>query len=250
MLALLLLIAGLPAPLRQVAPGVETAAASELGADPAWSARVVIIDPSRASFLVRYDPARPTLAQWRQKFPHALAILNGSFYSTDGPAATPVRPTCDLIAEGKAVRGAGCHRQDALFFAAKAKVMVPASLPARQARLLVPAEFRPEQWQEAMKSFPALVRAGAAACAGAHYCAESSRTAAVAQLRDGRIVLFASQWPAVRREVGRWLAEELGAVEALNLDGGPEAALAVKAEAGDISTPGVGLPMVLVVLPP
>ena len=56
--------------------------------------------------------------------------------------------------------------------------------------------------------------------------------------------------PEAAREVGRWLAEELGAVEALNMDGGPEAALAVKAEPGDISTPGVGLPTVLVVLPP
>src|SRR5438034_6025562 len=131
MLALLLMLGGLPAPLRVVAPGVETAAAAELGGDPAWAARVVIIDPARASFLVRYDPARPTLAEWREKFPTALAILNGSFYSKD----PGVRPTCDLIAEGKPVRGAGCHRQDALFFAAKAKTVVPASLPAGQARL-------------------------------------------------------------------------------------------------------------------
>ena len=63
-------------------------------------------------------------------------------------------------------------------------------------------------------------------------------------------MLFASQWPAVRREVGKWLAEGLGAVEALNLDGGPEASLAVKTETSDVATPGVGLPMVLVVLPP
>ena len=110
----------------------------------------------------------------------------------------------------------------------------------------------PDQWQEALKSFPALVRGGAPACTGVHYCAESSRTAALAQLRDGRILLFASQWPAVRREVGKWLAEELGAVEALNLDGGPEATLALRGEPVEdsVSTPGVGLPMVLLVLPP
>ena len=122
--------------------------------------------------------------------------------------------------------------------------------PEATARLLPPADFRPEQWVEALKSFPALVRAGAAACAGPHYCSESSRTAAVAQMKDGRILLFASQWPAVRRDVGRWLAEELGAVEALNLDGGPEATLAVKDEAPEeaIGTLGMGLPMVLVVV--
>jgi hypothetical protein len=245
---LFLIVTAVLSPLKQVAPGVETAAAADLGGNPAWSARVVFIDPSRASFVVRYDPARPTLSEWREKFPQALAILNGSFYSLDGPAASPVRPTCDLVAEGKPMRGAGCHRQDALFFAAKPKNPVPASIPS--ARILVPADFRPELWQEALKSFPALVRAGAAACGGVHYCAESSRTAAIAQLKDGRILLFASRWPAIRREVGRWLAEELGAVEALNLDGGPEASLAVKAEQGDIGTPGVGLPIVLVVLPP
>src|SRR5437764_10177695 len=102
-----------------------------------------------------------------------------------------------------------------------------------------------------MKSFPALVRNGAAACAGPNYCAESSRTAAVAQMKDGRILLFASQWPAIRREVGKWLAEELGAVEALNLDGGPEATLALKDEPAEdaIGTQGVGLPMVLLVVP-
>ncbi|HEX9577371.1 MAG TPA: phosphodiester glycosidase family protein [Myxococcales bacterium] len=249
MRALLLILAGAlsaaRSPLREVAPGVETAAAAELGGDPAWSARVVLIDPAKVSFVVRYDPARPTLAEWRERFPRALAILNGSFYSKD----PSVRPTCDLVAEGKPVRGAGCHRQDALFFAAKPRNAVPASLPAPQARLIVPEDFRTEQWQEALKSFPALVRSGVAACAGAHYCAESSRTAALAQLKDGRILFFASQWPAVRREVGKWLAE-FGAVEALNLDGGPEAALAVTAEASDISTPGVGLPIVLIALPP
>ncbi|TMA28917.1 MAG: phosphodiester glycosidase family protein [Deltaproteobacteria bacterium] len=250
MLALLLIAALAPSPLKQVAPGVETAAAADLGGNPGWAARVVLVDPARATFLVRYDPSRPTLPEWRQKFPRALAIVNGSFYSLDGPAAAPVRPTCDLVLEGKPVRGAGCHRQDALFFGAKPRQAVPASLPSSQARLLTPANFRPEQWQEALKSFPALVREGAAACAGAHYCAESSRTAALAQLKDGRIVLFASQWPAVRREVGKWLAEGLGAVEALNLDGGPEASLAVKTETSDVATPGVGLPMVLVVLPP
>src|SRR5437763_5595583 len=116
----------------------------------------------------------------------------------------------------------------------------PAS--ALSPRFLAPSEFRAEQWTEAMKSFPALVRNGAAACAGPHYCAESSRTAAVAQLKDGRILIFASQWPAVRREVAKWLAEDLGAVEAVNLDGGPEATLAVKDESAEqsIGTLGIG----------
>ena len=249
----------IPQPWKDVVPGVQVAAAAELGGDPAWAARVLIIDTHRASFLVRYDPARPTLAEWRLKFPEAVAIANGSFYSVDGPPGAEVRPTCDLVASGKPVRGAGCHRQDALFFGASSRPesLLPAvSLSSReprtapQPRILLPADFRVEQWSEALKSFPALVRAGVAACPGPHYCAESSRTAAVAQLKDGRILLFASQWPAVRREVGKWLAEEVGAVEALNLDGGPEATLALKGELPEdsIGTQGVGLPMVLVVL--
>src|SRR5205085_6462673 len=81
-----------------------------------------------------------------------------------------------------------------------------------------------------VEELPCLVHEGAPACNGPHYCAESSRTAALGQLRDGRIVLFASQWPAVRREVGRWLSDALGAVEVLNLDGGPEATLALHGE--------------------
>jgi len=242
----------LTAPWRRVAPGVDTAPAAELGGDAAWAARVVLIDPAKARFLVRYDPSRPTIGEWRRRYPSALVIVNGSFYSRDG---ADVRPTCELVADGKRVKGAGCQRQDALYFASVAReepAAGPVSREPRQPlvpRFLAPADFRPEEWNEAMKSFPALVRAGAAGCAGPHYCAESSRTAAVAQLKDGKVLLFASQWPAVRREVARWLAEQVGAVDALNLDGGPEATLALKDEAAEdsIGGLGVGLPIVLIV---
>jgi hypothetical protein len=244
----------LGAPWRNVAPGVQTAPAAELGGDAAWQARVVLVDPQRAQFLVRFDRTRPTLSQWRQRFPNALAVLNGSFYSVEN---AETRPTCDLVSEGKPMRGAGCHRQDALYFAAnpaqplQTSALVSKSPPRAKPQFIAPADFRSEQWSEALKSFPALVRDGAAACPGTHYCAESSRTAALAQLKDGRIVLFASQWPAVRREVGEWLAGQLGAVVALNLDGGPEATLSLKTEAVEeaIGTPGVGLPMVLLIVP-
>ncbi|MFN2550152.1 MAG: hypothetical protein ABR567_22240, partial [Myxococcales bacterium] len=194
-------------PWKQVAPGVETATAAELGGDPGWAARVLVIDPARAQFLVRYDPSRPTLREWRARYPGALAIVNGSFYSKD----PDVRPTCDVIIEGKPLKGAGCHRQDALFFGARprSEAVIPAvSRTPPPARLFTAADFRPDQWIEALKSFPALVHGGSAACNGPHYCAESSRTAALAQMKDGRILLFASQWPAVRREVAKWLAEE------------------------------------------
>jgi hypothetical protein len=262
-LALSLLLAPAPssaaaplgAPWKNVAPGVQTAPAAELGGDSAWQARVLLIDPMRAQFLVRFDATRPTLSQWRQRFPEAIAIVNGSFYSVEN---AETKPTCDLVSEGKPMKGAGCRRQDALYFAAKAALPLQTSAlvskpppPKVKPQFLPPADFRAEQWSEALKSFPSLVREGAANCPGTHYCAESSRTAAVAQLKDGRIVLFASQWPAVRREVGEWLAGQLGAVEALNLDGGPEATLALKSEAVEeaIGTPGVGLPMVLLVVP-
>ncbi len=256
----------LAAPWKQIAPGVEMASVADLGGDPNWAARVVLVDPVRANFALRYDPSRPSIAEWRARYPDALAIANGSFYSSDGPRGSEVRPTCDLIFAGKSLRGAGCHRQDALFFGAHARAE-PALLPPlkdkltrkaapppplAQPQIFAPGDFHPERWSEALKSFPALVHEGAPACGGPHYCSEASRTAAVAQLRNGRILLFASQWPAVRREVGRFLAEELGAVEALNLDGGPEATLSVRGEALEdgIGTQGVGLPMVLLLLPP
>ena len=246
-------------PWKELAPGVATATVADLGGDANWAAKVVLIDAQRATFAVRYDPSRPTLAAWRARYPNALAIANGSFYSTDGPPGAEVRPTCDVISAGRQLRGAGCHRQDALFFGASGITPVPAaksgplvSTPPPRPQILAAADFHPGDWSEALKSFPALVHGGAAVCTGAHYCAESSRTAAVAQLRDGRILLFASQWPAVRRQVGKWLADELGAVEAINLDGGPEATLALRGEPleDSIGTQGVGLPMVVVLLPP
>jgi hypothetical protein len=252
LLSLLLVPVQLGAPWKSVADGVQVAPAQELGADASWQGRVVLLDPRRTQILVRFDAARPTLSQWRQRFPNALAVLNGSFYSV---VNSEVKPTCEIVAEGKSVRGAGCKRQDALYFGSRQappQMSAPVSKnpPQQKPQFLAPADFHAEQWTEALKSFPALVREGAGACTGAHYCAESSRTAALAQLKDGRILLFASQAPAVRRDVGEWLAGQLGAVEALNLDGGPEATLALKGEAIEeaIGTPGVGLPMVLLVV--
>jgi|GEM_PF-1263954 len=248
--------APLGAPWKQIAPGVETATVADLGGDPNWAARVILVDTTLANFALRYDPARPSIADWRARYPNALAIANGAFYSSDGPRGAEVRPTCDAIFAGKSLRGAGCHRQDALFFGAHAKAQ-PAppnatAQPLLQPRLLAPQDFHPELWSDALKSFPALVHQGVPACGGPHYCSEASRTAALAQLKNGRILLFASQWPAVRREVGRFLAEELGAVEAVNLDGGPEATLSMRGEALEdgIGTQGVGLPMVILLLPP
>lgn len=275
-------VAGGPDPWHTLAPGVQSASVADLGGDPSWAARVLLFDPQRARLSVQFDPARPTLAQWRARFPDALALADGSFYSTDGLLGE-VRPTCDLVLAGKQVRGAGCRRQDALFFGAirapplagghsslaapsqstsavsasavtAATTTRPCAVTASSPngpRLLAPADFRAAEWTEALKSFPALVHGCAVACAGQHYCQDRSRTAALAQLRDGKLVLFASQWPAVRREVGRFLAETLGAVEAVNLDGGPEATLALRGEdPGDsIGTAGTGLPLVLVLLP-
>ena len=251
------LFAAVPKPLalpwKELAPGVVSATVADLGGDANWAAKIVLVEPSRATFAVRYDPARPTLADWRARYPEALAIANGSFYSTDGPPGAQVRPTCDVISAGRQLRGAGCHRQDALFFAAHAidKPGPPVSQAPPRPQIFGPRDFHPDDWSEALKSFPALVHGGVAVCSGPHYCAESSRTAAIAQLRDGRILIFASQWPAVRREVGQWLAEELGAVEALNLDGGPEATLALHGEPleDSIGTRGVGLPLVVLLLP-
>ncbi len=49
--------------------------------------------------------------------------------------------------------------------------------------------------------------------------------------------------------MARWLAEQVGVVDALNLDGGPEATLALKDEPTEdsIGGLGVGLPIVLIV---
>jgi phosphodiester glycosidase len=246
--------APLEAPWRQVAPGVEMATAADLGGDANWAAKVLLVDPQLATFAVRFDAQKPTLAQWRQRYPGAIAIGNASFYSADGGE---VRPTCDIVQEGRRSKGAGCLRQDALWFGARQREMKPVAqstvaAASRAPRFFAPPDFRADQWSDALKSFPTLVRGGAAACGGAHYCAESSRTAAIGQLRDGRILLFASQWPAVRRDVARWLAETLGVMDAVNLDGGPEATLALHGESLEdvIGTYGRGLPLVLLVLPP
>ena len=142
-------------------------------------------------------------------------------------------------------KGAGCRRPDALVLGAEGVTGGPPEV----ARLLPLAQFEPAKWREALKSFPSLVREGVPGCPGKLYCDQPSRCAAIAQLRDGRLALFASQWPVVRRDVALFLAGQLGAVWAVNLDGGPEATLWVKGQelAEAIGTPGTPLPLVLVV---
>lgn len=222
---------------------MQVGAARDLGGDADWGARVVLLDPSKVRLLVRFDEETPRLEVWQQRYPAALAVLNGSFYSLD----KKVRPTCDLIAAGKFEKGAGCRRPDALVLGAEG---APGGLP-EVARLLPLAQFEPAKWREALKSFPSLVREGVPGCPGKLYCDQPSRCAAIAQLRDGRLALFASQWPVVRRDVALFLAEQLGAVWAVNLDGGPEATLWVKGQAISeaIGTPGTPLPLVLIVQP-
>ncbi len=229
-------------PWREIAPGVQAARGDELGADARWGARLSLVDPAQVQLSVQFDPQTPRIAEWRARNPAALLLVNGSYYSLEHT----VRPTCDLISSGKLVHGAGCHVRDALYLGAQAS---SAAGPA--ARILTPDEFLASDWSEALKSFPSLVRGGVPGCLSAGYCAESSRTAAVAVLRDGRLLFFATQWPAVRRDVARFLAEQMGAVEALNLDGGPEATMVLRGEQIEesVATPGTPLPLMLAVLP-
>ena len=232
----------LASPWREIAPGVLAASGGDIGADPRWGARVVLVDPAQARLSVQFDATTPRLEEWRARFPTALLIANGSFYSLE----QTVRPTCDLVSAGQLVHGAGCRVKDALFLGARAR-----NPDGQRPRILAPSEFLAADWSEALKSFPALVRAGEPACLVAGYCTESSRTGAVAVLRDGRLLFFATQWPAVRREVAQFLAEEMGAVDALNLDGGPEATLALRGEplAESVATPGTPLPLVIALMP-
>ena len=65
------LAAPLQAPWREVAPGIETATAADLGGEANWAAKVLLVDPHLATFAVRFDPQKPTLAQWRQRYPGA-----------------------------------------------------------------------------------------------------------------------------------------------------------------------------------
>jgi hypothetical protein len=72
-----------PPNLREVAPGVLVGAASDLGGDPSWAARVVLIDPAHARFQVQFDAEAPHLSAWKARFPGALVLLNGSYYSLE-----------------------------------------------------------------------------------------------------------------------------------------------------------------------
>jgi hypothetical protein len=71
----------------------------------------------------------------------------------------------------------------------------------------------------------------------------------IGETKNGQFVLFASHRAVVRRDIAKWLAEQVGATTALNLDGGPEVTLSLKDEPPEYSIggQGVGLPIVLIV---
>lgn len=170
---------------------------------------VVRIDPTRAQFLVAYTAGQTrTLPQWVQALTGATVIINANFFDTNnnpiGLVVSNGRPTGGLIG-----------RSDAGMF------QVKAGTPSVRSMWLNPISPQGEGFEQVAQGFPILMALGQVAPINADLAAVSAPRSVVAQDRQGRILLIATQGNTTLGDLGAWLgASGLDLNMALNLDGG------------------------------
>ncbi|HEV8027401.1 MAG TPA: phosphodiester glycosidase family protein [Stellaceae bacterium] len=169
------------------------------------------IDPQRFRFVLRNAPAgNRALGNWMAAL-HAVLVVNGSYFATDGTPATPFRS--DGIALGprdyKAAHGA---------FVASPRFVGIRDLAGEDWR----SAF--DDAPDALVSYPLLLAADGSSrvVAGAHWLANRSFVAADGA---GRIILgtTADAFFSLDRLAGFLRESPLNLTLALNLDGGPVA---------------------------
>jgi hypothetical protein len=249
-------------PFALVAPGVEVGQIDlRSGGEDIESVALVRLDPARHGFRVVHDPTTPcAIDRWRERL-GATAVVNGSYFMPDRAPQTPLRQ------DGKDL-GPNTYRSSHGAFVADPERGTAAIVDLMGVEL--PRGLRP--FPQAMVSYPLLLAAD-----GSHRVTTdtdwiASRTFVAVDAR-GWIVLGTSKhgYFTLRRLAAFVHDAPIGLVTALNLDGGPIAAQAVKAGdyervvIGDaetnagvdllrariqaLRTPGVPLPIVLAAMP-
>jgi hypothetical protein len=219
-----------PAAPTELGPGL-TAARVELAGAPGACLDVVRADPARFKLRVltaaRDGSSHPAPA-WRETF-HLAAVINAGMFHADG---TPV----GLIVEnGVAVGGDNKKFFGVLAFDPRSPDDPPAVLTGRDCPGFDLAALR-KHYLSLVEDQRLLGCDGAALPWGdpKRYSA-----AAIGLDRSGRIVLLHARTAVTMTELSRALAtKELDLAGALFLEGGPEASLVAKGEAGELSRVG------------
>jgi hypothetical protein len=249
-------------PFTRVAPGVEVGQIDlRSGDEDIESVALVRLDPALHSFRVVHDPTTPsTIEQWRDRLA-AVAVVNGSYFMPDRSPQTPLRQ------DGREL-GPTTYSSSHGAFVADPDRGTATIVDLKDVTL--PLGLRP--FPQAMVSYPLLLAADGSHRVTTNTDWVASRTF-VGVDSQGWIVLGTSKhgYFTLRRLAAFVHDAPIGLVTALNFDGGPIAAQAVKAGdyervvIGDAETnagvdllrariqamrkPGVPLPIVLAALP-
>jgi uncharacterized protein YigE (DUF2233 family) len=195
---------------------------------------VLRLDPNLVRLRVGYAPGAPrALSQW-QADSGALAVINGGFFSPE------------FTALGVTVSG-GQAQGESLAFGGMFAVDVNGAVSLRN--LADQPYDGSEPLQEALQSFPILVRAPGEP-AQIRENGERNRRTVVALDEAGRVLLIVAPTPAwTLQDMGDALAaSDLGVTIALNLDGGSSTGMLVASGAVQLPLPAFStLPQVLLV---
>lgn len=197
--------------------------------------QIVRIDPALYRVRVAYDAGAPgRISEWAKAL-KPLVLINGGYFDDQG------RATALTIYDGV---GAGTSYEG---FGGMLAVDTSGVLTLRSLRQQ-PYDSN-EALAQALQSTPMLVLNGEPV-PQLNDTSERARRSVVAVDEAGRMLIIACSWPAFTlSELSRWLVEQqLGIVNALNLDGGSSTGLALNTAARTFVIDSlVRVPQVLVV---
>lgn len=199
---------------------------------------IVRIDPHLFRFRIGYHPEKPTsLDVWANQAA-AVAGINGGFFDKTNQATA-------LVISGGGASGTSYEGRGGMFAVdAQGKVSL---------RSLADQPYAPEEdLQEALQSWPMLIKPGKVLAYTNNEDKELDRRSAVALDQAGQVLLIAS-WgsPFTLAGFAQWLSQsDLEIDAALNLDGGSSTGLYLQSgQQRDYIPAFVPLPLVLLVLP-
>ncbi len=164
------------------------------------------IDPAHYRFRAHYQAGQPLgMYEWQAQYPQAVAFINANFFTPENTITGLL--VADGVAYGTAYQGFGGW------------FSVINGTPRVRSTALEP--YQGEPMEQAIQAFPMLIANGAIVY-NANQTDRTTRRTAIAQDKNGHIILLATPLTGIRLEsLSRLLVQEdLQIVNAFNLDGG------------------------------
>jgi hypothetical protein len=208
------------------------------------SVMIVRLAPSAVTFRVHYAPGQaPTIRQWQQALPNAVAIVNGNFF-------TPENNALGLVVTDGRPFGVPTTRNDAGMF------IVSGGSPRVRSNWIEPIQPG-EQFEQAAQAWPILIASqgavqGAVAPINPDLAQVNAPRTVIAQDRLGRILFIVTPFSnTTLGDLAAWLgASGLQLSFALNMDGGTSTNLFVATGGPSQWTQSLrGVPVVIAAYP-